>query len=313
MLHPINMRLSLDHITHTIIHAEDKILLVDDVFLPMVEKIYDDIKGTVTTFVYISDDPELPDSRIEGLRHYDELVAEPAEGFEWPVLHEDTRATLVYTTGTTGLPKGVMFSHRALYLMTLHGIANASFSTDPSTVRLGEAAVPLFNVPMYHVHAWGMPYSAVFAANKLVLPGTFTVEGFCDLVQTEEVTSSALVPTILAMIVEYPQLGSYDLSSLKSIGVGGAALSLGLKTKAEKSIPGFTASSGYGMTETAPLLVQAFTKKTMSHLPREAREVLQVKTVWRSPESRWRSSTRRVERYRGTTRRSARSWCAAPG
>lgn len=278
VLHPINMRLSLDHIVHTITHSEDKVLFFDDTFLELVESIYDRIKDTVETFVYISDDPGLPDTKIANLRSYEDLLAEQSPDFEWPALQEDTKATLCYTTGTTGLPKGCMFSHRSLYLMILHTGINTTFSTDPSVVRLGENAVVLFNVPLFHIHGWGMPYSCVFGANKIVLPGTFTVEGFCELVQTERVTNSAVVPTILAMIVEYPDLDKYDLSSLKSIGVGGAALPLGLKTKAEKVIPGFTATSGYGMTETAPSAVGAFTKKTMSHLPKEEREKLQVKT-----------------------------------
>lgn len=278
VLHPINMRLSLDHIVHTITHSEDKVIFFDDMFLPMVESIYDRIKDTVAKLVYISDKPGRPETKIENLYVYDDLIMEQSPEFEWPTLHEDTYATLCYTTGTTGLPKGVMFTHRALYLMALHAAIGASFSTDPSMVRLGEAGVPLCNVPMFHIHAWGMPYTSVFAANKLVLPGMFTVEGFCDLVQTEKVTSTGLVPTTLAMLIEYPDLDKYDLSSLKRVGVGGAALPLGLKTKAEKVIPGFTAASGYGMTETAPVVITAFVKKTMSHLPKQELEKLQVKT-----------------------------------
>jgi fatty-acyl-CoA synthase len=278
VLHPINMRLSLDHIVHTITHSEDKIIFFDDLFLPMVEGIYDRIKDTVEKLVYISDKPGKPETKIENLYVYNDLIMEQSPEFEWPMLHEDTYATLCYTTGTTGLPKGVMFTHRALYLMALHAAVGASFSTDPSLVHLGEAGVLLFNVPLFHIHAWGMPYTSVFAANKLVLPGMFTVEGFCDLVQTEKVTSTGLVPTTLAMIIEYPDLDKYDLSSLKRVGVGGAALPLGLKTKAEKVIPGFTAASGYGMTETAPVVITAFVKKTMRHLPKQELEKLQVKT-----------------------------------
>ena len=278
VLHPINMRLSLDHIVHTITHSEDKIIFLDDIFLPLVERIYDRIRDTVDKFVYISDKPGRPETRIENLYTYDELIMQQPPQFEWPMLHEDTYATLCYTTGTTGLPKGVMFTHRALYLMVLHVMLLGVLSNDPDRVLLGEAGVSLLNVPLFHIHAWGAPYMAVFASSKLVLPGMFTAEGFCNLVQTEKVTTTAVVPTMLAMIIEYPDLDKYDLSSLTACSVGGAALPLGLKNKAEKRIPGFRATSGYGMTETAPVTITAFIKKTHAHLPKEELEKLQVKT-----------------------------------
>jgi len=278
VLHPINMRLSLDHIVHTITHAEDRIIFFDDLLLPLVERIYDRVGNTVDKFVYISDKPGKPETRIPDLYTYDDLIAQQPPQFEWPLLHEDTYATLCYTTGTTGLPKGVMFTHRALYLMVLHFMALGVLNNDPRNELLGESGVNLLNVPLFHIHAWGAPYMAVFASTKLVLPGMFTAEGFCKLVQEEKVTSTAVVPTMLAMIVEYPDLEKYDLSSLKACSVGGAALPLGLKTKAEKRIPGFKALSGYGMTETAPVTITAFIKKTQANLPEEELQKLQVKT-----------------------------------
>jgi fatty-acyl-CoA synthase len=278
VLHPINMRLSPDHIVHTITHAEDRIIFFDDLLLPLVERIYDRIRDTVDKFVYISDKPGKPDTKIESLYTYNDLIMSQPPQFEWPMLHEDTYATLCYTTGTTGLPKGVMFTHRALYLMVLHVLSLGAISNDPERVSLGESGVSLLNVPLFHIHAWGAPYLAVFTSTKLVLPGMFTVEGFCKLVQEEKVTTTAVVPTMLAMIVEYPELDKYDLSSLRMCSVGGAALPLGLKTKAEKRIPGFRASSGYGMTETAPVTITAFIKKTQAHLPKEELEKLYVKT-----------------------------------
>jgi fatty-acyl-CoA synthase len=278
MLHPVNVRLALEHIVYTINHAEDKILFFDDILLPMVEGIYDQIKDKVKTFVYMSDKPGLPQSKIENLYEYEALLQKESDEFEWPYLDEDTYATLCYTTATTGLPKGAMFTHRALYLQTLHLIATGYFSNDPKNVHRGENRVPMITTPLFHIHAWCQPYAYVFGGYKVVLPGIFTVDGFCDLVQTEKVTDVAVVPTILAFLLEYKDLDKYDLSSLVAVGVGGGALPLGLKEKIEKRMPGISAASGYGMTETAPVTVLAFVKKYMRDWPNEALDKVRVKT-----------------------------------
>ncbi|MFX1596784.1 MAG: long-chain-fatty-acid--CoA ligase [Promethearchaeota archaeon] len=278
VLHPINVRLALDHIIYTINHAEDRVIFFDDLFLPLVESIYDRIKNTVKIFIYMSDKPGLPNSKIENLFEYEVLLKQESEEFEWPYLSEDNYATLCYTTGTTGLPKGVMFTHRALYLQTMHIFAYYFFSNDPTIVHLGENMVPMLLTPLFHIHAWSAPFNYAFQAVKIVLPGTFTVEGFCELVETEKVTYVAVVPTILSMLIEYKDLDKYDLSSLINVSVGGGALSLGLKEKVEKKIPGFTASSGYGMTETAPVTVIAWVKKYMADWSKEKLDEVRVKT-----------------------------------
>ncbi|UCD59308.1 MAG: long-chain-fatty-acid--CoA ligase [Candidatus Hydrogenedentota bacterium] len=278
VLHPVNMRLSLDHIVHTIENSKDKIIFFDDSFLPVVERIYERIESTVEKFVYISDKPGKPKTKVAPLYEYEELLEEQSPELEWPNLEEDTYATLSYTTATTGLPKGVMFTHRQLYLFTLHVTLGRMWNSDPANIRLGESSVTLFITPLFHIHGWGAPFSAVFGAHKIVLPGRFTVDGFCELVQTEKVTTSGLVPTVLAMLVEYEDLDRYDLSSLKNVSIGGAALPLGLKAKAEKMIPGFTAVSGYGMTETAPTTIAGFVKKSMKDSPKEGLDEIRVKT-----------------------------------
>ena len=284
-LHPINVRLSPEHVVYTIRHAQDKVMFVDDTVMPLLEGIYDHIKDTVETFVYMSDKPGLPETHIENLVSYESLLAEQSEHFDWPYLHEDTNATLCYTTGTTGQPKGATFTHRQLYLMTLHVMAMQSVVNTPNCdaeeglgARLGENAVPMLNTPMFHIHGWGAPFSTVFSAQKIVLPGTFTVQGFCELVQTEKVTSVGIVPTIAAMLLEFKDFGKYDLSSLVRIGVGGGALPLGLKTKLEKMMPGFRVSSGYGMTETAPTTIASFVKKHMVDWDKDSIDEVMVKT-----------------------------------
>jgi fatty-acyl-CoA synthase len=277
--HPINMRLSPDHIVYTINHAEDKIIFVDDVVLPLLEVIYDRIKPTVEKFVYISDKPGLPQTKIEPLYEYEELIKDQPTEFDWPVLDEDTYATLYYTTGTTGLPKGVLFTHRQLHLQSLYLIFAMRLSTRPSYLPSeADIQIPMVNVPLFHIHAWGAPYYYVFSATKLVFPGRFTPQSFCELVEKEKVTSAALVPTMLAMLIEYEDLKKYDMSSLVDIAVGGAALPLGLKAKAEKIIPGFTAASGYGMTETAAGSIGAFLKRGMKDWPKEELDKVRVKT-----------------------------------
>ena len=278
MLHPINVRLALEHIVFTINHAEDKVLFFDDLFLPMVERIYDQIKDKVEKFVYMSDKPGLPQTKIEPLYEYEALLRQASDEFDWPYLHEDTYATLCYTTATTGLPKGAMFTHRALYLETIHLFAVTFFSNDPTYKFLGENYIPMMTTPLFHIHGWCQPFAYVFGAQKIVLPGMFTVDGFCELVQTEKVTTVSVVPTILALLLEYKDLDKYDLSSLISVSVGGGALPLGLKEKIEKRIPGISAASGYGMTETAPTTVMAFVKKYMRDWPKEERDKVLVKT-----------------------------------
>ncbi len=278
LLHTIVPRLSLDHIVYTIEHSEDKVLFFDDLVLPLVEMIYDRIKPIVEKFVYMSDSGGIPETKIEPIYNYEELLKEQSTEFEWPYLDEDTGATLCYTTATTGLPKGVMYTHRQLYLHALHLMAAMSWVAAPSQPHLGDSSVPMLNTPFCHANGWGMPHIYVYGACKVVLPGRFTPDGFCDLVQTEKVTSTTLVPTMLAMLIEYEDLKKYDLSSLVGIGVGGAALPLGLKAKAEQLIPGFSAASGYGMTETGPVVVGAYTKRYMRDWPKEELDKIRVKT-----------------------------------
>ncbi|MDY6916691.1 MAG: long-chain-fatty-acid--CoA ligase [Chloroflexota bacterium] len=278
VLHAVNTRLSLDHIAHTVEHAQDRVIFFDDSAMPVLEKIYDRVAPHVEKFVYMSDDMEQPQTKVEPLFNYEKLLGEQSQEFEWPHLDEDTFATLCYTTGTTGVPKGAMFTHRQLYLLILHQMAHASFDATPAVLPQGESSTIMINVPLFHVHGWGVPYSSVFGASKIVLPGRFTAQGFCELVETERVTNTNLVPTMLAMLVAFPDLHKYDLSSLVNISVGGGALPLGLKAKAEQVIPGFTATSAYGMTETAPSTIRSFIKRSLRDMPQEKLDEYTVKT-----------------------------------
>ncbi len=282
--HPVNIRLSLDHMAYTITHSEDKILFFDDAVLPLVEALYDRIKATVQKFVYISEKPGKPKTRIEPLYEYEELIKEQPPTFDWPDFHEDTPAVLYYTTGTTGLPKGALFTHRQLFLQTLYTMGNRFLTpTLPDDPPTPNTIVVMINVPLFHIHAWQAPFAYVYAAARIVLPGRFSPESFCDLVQTEKVTATSMVPTMLAMLIEYPDFHKFDLSSLTTVGTGGAALPLGLKAKAEKMFPKFTVGSGYGMTETLAGVIGATIKRGMVDWSKEQLDQVRVKTGLPNP------------------------------
>jgi len=277
--HPINIRLSADHMVHTINHAEDKIMFFDKDIKPLVEMIYDRIKDTVKAFVYMSDEPGLPETKIEPLYSYEELIKDEPKSYDWPDFHEDTHAVLYYTTGTTGLPKGALFTHRQTYLYCVHLLLFGSTAVRrPDDPPRPNQNINMMNVPLFHIHAWGSPFLSVFSANKTVFPGKFTPESFCELVQNEKVNSTAMVPTMLAMLLEYPDIDKWDLSSLTNIAIGGGALPLGLKQKAEKLFPQMRAGSGYGMTETFAGIISASLKRDMVDWPDEELDKVMVKT-----------------------------------
>jgi fatty-acyl-CoA synthase len=277
--HPINIRLSRDHMAYTINHAEDKIIFFDEDIKPLVEALYDRIKDKVKAFVYMSEKPGLPETRIKPLYSYEELIAKEPKQYDWPDLPEDTHAVLYYTTGTTGLPKGALYTNRQVYLHCIHTLMNAGMMVRlPDDPPRPNQMVTMMNVPLFHIHAWGAPFSGVLNCAKMVFPGKFTPESFCELVQNEKVNSTAMVPTMLAMILEYKDVDKWDLSSLTNIGTGGGALPLGLKLKAERLFPKMRAGSGYGMTETMAGVIGASLKRHMADWPQEEIDQVQVKT-----------------------------------
>lgn len=277
--HPINIRLSLDHMVHTITHAEDKIIFFDEDIKPLVEAIYDRIKDSVDAFIYMSNKPGLPDTPIAPLYSYEELIKSEPITFDWPDLNEDTHAVLYYTTGTTGLPKGALFTHRQVYMQCTNTLMSIGMAVrrpeDPP--RLNQN-ITMMNVPLFHIHGWGAPFFYVQAATKIVFPGRFTPESFCELVHNEKVNTTMMVPTMLAMILEYKDIDKWDLSSLTNIAIGGGALPLGLKQKAEKLFPHMRAGSGYGMTETFGGVISARLKREMADWPQEEVDKIMVKT-----------------------------------
>ncbi len=256
VLHTINVRLSPEQMLYTINHAEDKVILVNREFLPAVDEISDRIES-VEQYVLL-DDGEGPDeSALKTAGEYEVLLDRADPGFAFPELAEDTRATTFYTTGTTGLPKGVYFSHRQLVLHTLAG-RQAMSGTGHGRFNQNDVYMPI--TPMFHVHAWGVPYMATMMGVKQVYPGRYEPQTLLKLLVAEKVTFSHCVPTIIQMLLQSEAAKNVDVSGWKVI-IGGSALAKPLCRQAlERGIDIYT---GYGMSETCPLM-------TLSHMPAEA-------------------------------------------
>jgi len=251
VLHTINVRLSPEQILYTIDHAEDDVLLVHGEFLPILEQIKGRI-DTVKRYVLIADDAPPAPGGVAFDGEYEELLAAAAPEHAFADFDENTRATTFYTTGTTGLPKGVYFSHRQLVLHTLGVLAAMGTPREQGRFHQEDVYMPI--TPMFHVHAWGFPYVATALGVKQVYPGKYAPDLLLELIDREGVTLSHCVPTILHMLLSSPKIDQVDLSRWKVL-IGGAALPQSLcRAALERGVDIFT---GYGMSETCPVLTVA--------------------------------------------------------
>src|SRR5258708_23513962 len=222
VLQTVNIRLAPEQILYTLNHARADVILCHTDFLPVL----DSLKGrleTVKTFVVFSDGgdvAERPPSTIEVAAEYEELLERSAEDFDFPDFDEHTRATTFYTTGTTGNPKGVYFSHRQLVLHTLAALGSLASPAAQQRLHRGDVYMPI--TPMFHVHAWGLPYVATAMCIKQVYPRRHLPDALLALIRRENVTFSHCVPTILHMMLASPAAGEVDLSRWKVI-IGGLA------------------------------------------------------------------------------------------
>ncbi len=247
VLQTVNPRLSPEQIAYTLNHARADVLLVHEDFLPLLEGFRDKLE-TVRRFVLLSD-AEVPECPVPFATDYETLLAGGDPEHEFPDFDENTRATTFYTTGTTGLPKGVYFSHRQLVLHTL--AATAAFGTAPVQGRFGRGDVYMPITPMFHVHAWGLPYVATMLGLKQVYPGRYQPDVLLQLIRCEGVTFSHCVPTMLHMLLSAAQTAQADLSRWKVV-IGGSALPRGLAQAALDC--GVDVYAGYGLSETCPIL-----------------------------------------------------------
>jgi fatty-acyl-CoA synthase len=256
ILHTINPRLAPEDLVYTLIHAEDEVLIFHEDFLPLVEQIRPRLPS-IRTYVLITDQAEKP--QMKGVTaEYEELLAGAAPLAELPDLDESTVATLSYTTGTTGRPKGVYFTQRQLTLHTMAVTSTVAAFGNYGAVGKHDVYMPL--TPMFHVHAWGIPYVSTLLGIKQVYPGKYEPPMLMKLIVGEKVSFSHCVPTILQMIVNAPAIKKVDLSNWQVV-IGGARLPKGLALAATEL--GIKVYAGYGMSETCPVLSIANLKPYM--------------------------------------------------
>ncbi|MGE0430498.1 MAG: 3-(methylthio)propionyl-CoA ligase [Hydrogenophaga sp.] len=270
VLNTINPRLHADQVTYIADHAENEVLFFDITFLPLVESIADRV-STVRHFVALIDKDKMPSSsRIPNLLCYEDLVEAQSASYDWPMLDEQTAATLCYTSGTTGNPKGVLYSHRSTLL---HTFAAAL----PDSLGCSAADVILPVVPMFHVNAWGLPYAACMTGAKLVMPGAgLDGKSLYELFEAEGVTMAAGVPTVWQGLLNHVQSNGLKFSTMRRTVIGGSACPPAMVRTFEQDYNVHVVHA-WGMTELSPLgTVCAFKAKHLAQNA-EQRQAVQAK------------------------------------
>ena len=255
-LHTVNIRLSAEQILFTINHAADDFILVHEDFAELLGQIASRITRPVTMIVMrdaaVAGGSRGPSDALGFVGEYETLLADAAPAYAFADFDENTRATLFYTTGTTGDPKGVSYSHRQLVLHTL--AVATGLGGVPGNGGLHRADVYMPITPLFHAHGWGIPYVATLLGLKQIYPGRYEPEKLLRLIATHDVTFSHCVPTILSMILASAEAATTDLSRWKVI-IGGSALPEGLARLAVAH--GIDIHAAYGLSETCPFLTSA--------------------------------------------------------
>jgi len=242
--HTINPRLFNEQITYIINHADDRYLFTDLTFVKLLEGLAGQLTG-VRGFVVMTDRAHMPMTTLADALCYEDLLATQSADFSWPEIDEHAAASLCYTSGTTGNPRGVLYSHRSTVLHAM----TTNFA-DVFGLRAAETVLPV--VPMFHVNAWGIPFAAPMTGCKLVLPGPL-LDGanLRQLIETEDVTISAGVPTVWMNLLAQIEAGQQGLGRLKRVIIGGSACPAAMLEAFERQ--GVHAIHAWGMTETSPL------------------------------------------------------------
>ncbi|HJO73544.1 MAG TPA: 3-(methylthio)propionyl-CoA ligase [Rhodospirillales bacterium] len=267
--HTINPRLFHDQIEYVVNHAEDKYIFLDLTFVPLLEKLAPVLKP-VKGYVIMTDAGHMPETTLPGALCYETLLEAEADTFEWPEFDENTASSLCYTSGTTGHPKGALYSHRSTLLHTF-----SICSADSLGLNCEDTMLPA--VPMFHVNAWGIPYCCAMVGAKLVLPGpNYEGEAVYELLEDEQVTKSAGVPTIWLMLLDYMKKNGKKLPHLECTVIGGSAVPRSM-IEAFQDDFGVQVFHAWGMTEMSPVGTTGRLKGHMRNLPKEKRQDIQLK------------------------------------
>jgi len=248
ILQTINMRLSTEQVLYTVNHTKADVLLVNREFFPLLAAIASRLEN-VRHFILIDDKIQNEKEPVNFACEYEQMLAESPTVYDFPDFDENALATTFFTTGTTGLPKGVYFSHRQLVLHTLAVATMMGSSYAQGHLHREDVYMPM--TPMFHVHAWGFPYVATMLGMRQVYPGRYLPESLLKLIQNEKVTFSHCVPSVLQMLFNHPGSEEADLSKWKII-IGGSVMSEALAQAAMQR--GIDVITGYGMSETCPVL-----------------------------------------------------------
>jgi len=269
VIHTINPRLFPEQITYIASHAEDKVLFFDVNLAPLVEKLAPQLKN-VKAFVAMTARATMPKANVPNLLCYEELLEAQDDRYEWPVFDERTAACLCYTSGTTGNPKGALYSHRSTML---HAYAAAL----PDALNLSARDVILPVVPMFHVNAWGLPYSCALTGAKLVFPGQhLDGKSLHGLFEAEGVTMSAGVPTVWLGLLNYMKEQKLKFSTLRGVVIGGSAAPPAMIRTFQEDY-GVQVLHAWGMTEMSPLGTVCTFKAKHAKWSKEDRYALQNK------------------------------------